>query len=111
MKDFKEEVGKNSKDTSGILEELRSLMFRHVVEKGKEVGSSSEGGNKVENRVSQSNSVSSKANQAKNKGILGIVFTLYLVNEVTQMLSKIELATFEGKEPRVWLVEEVCGIF
>lgn len=55
--------------------------------------------------------MSSKANQAKNKGILGIVFTLYLVNEVTQMLSKIELATFEGKEPRVWLVEEVCGIF
>lgn len=47
--------------------------------------------------------MSSKANQAKNKGILGIVFTLYLVNEVTQMLSKIELATFEEKEPRIWL--------
>lgn len=86
-------------------------MLSHVVDKGKEVGNSNEGGNKAENRILESNSMSLKENQAKDKDILGTIPTISLVNEITQMLSKIELATFEGKEPRVWLVEEVCGIF
>lgn len=81
-------------------------MIKHIADKGKEVGSSSEGRNRAENGASQSISINSKEAhtvQAKDKGIMATIFTLSLVNDVTQMLPKIELVTFEGKEPRAWL--------
>lgn len=54
--EFKDEVMKNSWDTNVILDELRPLMIKHVVEKGKEVGSYSEGGNKASQSVSENSS-------------------------------------------------------
>lgn len=44
MRDFKEEVRKNSKDTNRILEGLRTLMIKKMANKGKEVGISCEEG-------------------------------------------------------------------
>lgn len=42
MRDFKEEVRKNSKDTNRILEGLCTLMIKKMANKGKEVGISCE---------------------------------------------------------------------
>lgn len=79
----------------------------------KEAGSSNESGSKTENRVPQSASVDNrgqllnqKENQpipAQDKGSLGTLPNPFYYHEMTQMLPKIELVTFEGKEPRAWL--------
>ncbi|KAG8637866.1 hypothetical protein MANES_15G173066v8 [Manihot esculenta] len=113
FKEFKEEVRKNSQHTNTILDELRALMIEHVARKGKETGSSSEGGSRSKNRILQLDSMDSKgmlSNQKENqpmpandKGILGTLPNSFCYNEMTQMLSKIELVSFEGKEPRAWL--------
>ncbi|KAG8640798.1 hypothetical protein MANES_13G083516v8 [Manihot esculenta] len=94
LKDFKEEVRKNSQNAN-------------------EAGSSNESGSKTENRVPQSASVDNrgqlsnqKENQpipAQDKGSLGTLPNPFYYHEMTQMLPKIELVTFEGKEPRAWL--------
>ncbi|KAG8639568.1 hypothetical protein MANES_14G155101v8 [Manihot esculenta] len=112
FKEFKE-VRKNFQHTNAVLDELRALMIKHVTRKGKEIGSSSEGGSRSENRILQSNSMDSKgmlSNQkenqpmpAKDKGILGTLPNSFCYNEMTQMLPKIELVSFERKESRAWL--------
>lgn len=107
--EFKDEVRKNSWDTNVILDELRPLMIKHVVEKGKEVGSYSEGGNKASQSVSENDKeMSMNQNQitpACDKGIPGsqpvFPFINPLSNDVTQMLPK--SWSFEGKEPKAWL--------
>lgn len=75
LKEFKEEVRKNSWDTNVIMVELRFLMMKHLAEKSKEARSSSEGGNRASQAVSGNDKVvllaQNQSTQAKVKGNLG----------------------------------------
>lgn len=51
---------KNSQNTNAILDKLRALMIKHVVEKSKEAGSFSDGGSILENRAPQSASLDNR---------------------------------------------------
>lgn len=55
------------------------------------------------NRELLSNQKENQPILAKDKDILGTLPNPFCGNEMTQMLSKVELVTFKGKEPRAWL--------